>query len=466
MSGTIETGLFRGFLAAVLLLPLALGGQRPVAWNLFAVVVAALAFALALRLALGVQRAPVSARQLAPVALPFALALLWAAFQATGGVLTHVSHPLWAEAAAALGAGTSDAISVDPERTIQALLRAASFALVFWLAVQFGRDRERARHAVVAFVAASIAYAAYGLVMHFSGREAILWFAKEAYLGDLTSTFVNRNAYGAYAGLGLLASALLLLDSVRPVLGARRVGARDVAETLLLRGTPYLAAMALTGTALLLSHSRGAFLATALAVLALLLVVAATRFVKPVQAGAFALLLCLVGGGVLGMSGDGTLWRLAETAERVGDAPERMADDARAPLNALTLDAIAAAPLVGHGYGAFLPAFRIYRDTELAAPLVWEFAHNSYLEAAMELGLPSAGLFLLAPLLILLRCIRGALRRRRDQVYSILAVAAAVLAGAHGLVDFSPQIPAVAATLALLLGLGYAQSWSSRDDDA
>ncbi|KKM69395.1 hypothetical protein LCGC14_1451270, partial [marine sediment metagenome] len=37
-----------------------------------------------------------------------------------------------------------------------------------------------------------------------------------------------------------------------------------------------------------------------------------------------------------------------------------------------------------------------------------------------------------------------------------------VLVGVHSMVDFSLQIPAIGATFALILGIGCAQSWSSR----
>ena len=58
-------------------------------------------------------------------------------------------------------------------------------------------------------------------------------------------------------------------------------------------------------------------------------------------------------------------------------------------------------------------------------------------------------------------CLVGARRRRRDALYPALGAAATALVACHALVDFSLQIPAVAAWFATLLGLGYAQSWSS-----
>ena len=59
-------------------------------------------------------------------------------------------------------------------------------------------------------------------------------------------------------------------------------------------------------------------------------------------------------------------------------------------------------------------------------------------------------------------CAAGVRRRQRDVIYPAVAVAAIVLVGVHSAVDFSLQIPAVGATFALILGVGCAQSCSTR----
>jgi len=53
------------------------------------------------------------------------------------------------------------------------------------------------------------------------------------------------------------------------------------------------------------------------------------------------------------------------------------------------------------------------------------------------------------------------LRPRAGLAAGLCGLAATALVACHALVDFSLQIPAVAAWFATLLGLGYAQSWSS-----
>jgi hypothetical protein len=67
--------------------------------------------------------------------------------------------------------------------------------------------------------------------------------------------------------------------------------------------------------------------------------------------------------------------------------------------------------------------------------------------------------------LMLSCCAEGLIRRHRREEFPALAFAVGVLAAAHAGVDFSLHIPAIAASLAALLGLGTAQSWSSRAEE-
>ncbi len=69
---------------------------------------------------------------------------------------------------------------------------------------------------------------------------------------------------------------------------------------------------------------------------------------------------------------------------------------------------------------------------------------------------------LFAALVLIL--LRGVRQRRRDTIYPAAGFAVSVLVGVHALVDFSVQIPAVAAVFSLLLGIAFAQSWRARQD--
>jgi O-antigen ligase len=114
---------------------------------------------------------------------------------------------------------------------------------------------------------------------------------------------------------------------------------------------------------------------------------------------------------------------------------------------------------LGHGYGTYEPAFYAYRDERFR--LVVDKAHNTYLEHAAELGVPTAVLLYAGALLLVYACARGVFQRRRDKIFALVATSASVLVAVHAVFDFSLQIPAVAVTYATILGVGCAQAMRS-----
>jgi hypothetical protein len=81
----------------------------------------------------------------------------------------------------------------------------------------------------------------------------------------------------------------------------------------------------------------------------------------------------------------------------------------------------------------------------------------------VELGIPAAAALLLAIAAAAAICVRGVRRRNRDTIFPRVGVAAAALAGTHAAVDFTFEIPAVAAAFCLLMGCAVAQSWRGRE---
>ena len=167
-----------------------------------------------------------------------------------------------------------------------------------------------------------------------------------------------------------------------------------------------------------------------------------------------AISIVAIGLGFLFVSGEAVTKRLLQTS---------VADEAvRRSLYAMTLEAIGDAPLLGFGYGSFERVFHLYRGASKPFRVRSEKAHDTYLENAMELGLPAAGALFAAVGALTILCVMGVRRRRRDVIYPAAGVAATVLVGVHSTIDFSLQIPAVTATYSLLMGTACAQCWSSR----
>lgn len=438
---------FHLLLGLVLLSPLPLGSNRPWSWSLLAVCVAVL-------LMLWSPKSDPRAIPMRPLAWAgglFSIAVLWAGLQSLPWLPQSWWHPIWDEAAQALSQPLAGSVSVDPSLTLTALCRLLSYAGVFWLAARACRPGDRAFRSMVWLAGACTVYAAYGLADHFLGSEHILWLPKWAYIGDVTGSFVNRNSFGAHTGIGMLACLAIILHALRR--RSRRVGAAEQAERMLLRVLPASSGFVILATAQFLSHSRGALLSTLAGGLVLLAASAAARMISGKVLVGLGLVLLAAGAIMLGVSGDVTLARMDDLGQLSNS------EESRQFLYPLVSRAVADAAWSGTGYGAFIDAFRFYRDASLSSPLLWDYAHNLYLELAMDLGLPAALALLSSIILLAALCLRGLRARRRNQIYPALSLAALSLLGVHGLVDFSPQIPAIAATLAFLLGLGYAQSW-------
>ncbi|MFQ5766209.1 MAG: O-antigen ligase family protein [Rhodospirillales bacterium] len=453
-TGTAPRLMFWLLVSLVLLAPLALGAVYPWSWGLLASFVGVLLLAWGARTIASKQPPAVGAARLWPVLVLFAIAAAWAGLQMGAMTPGAWNHPLWKDAALALGADLDRHVTVNPYATGSALLRLLSYGGVFWLALQYCRQGHRAKQVFYALTVAGLAYAAYGLAVEFTGAQKILWFDKTSYLDNLTSTFVNRNSYATYAGLGLLCATGLLVRLVSEIHGShdtRRERFRLILAAFVDHGWVLIVAWVVIATALLLTESRAGVLSVWLGLLTLFLAAAASRtmpfrHVAAVAAGAIA-------GGVafFALSGGTVLDRLARTSTEEGLRPQ---------VYELTLESISDAPWLGTGYGTFADVFRMYRDESV--PSIVERAHNTYLENALELGWPAAAALFLAVAVCVLYCALGVRRRRRDAIYPAVGVAASVLVAAHSLVDFSLQIPAVAVTYSLLLGAACAQSWSTR----
>ncbi len=454
--------LFWPLMAIVALAPLPFGSNRPWSWSLLSLFVGLLVVFWVIAAYRDRTLIQIEWQRSRLIVVPFFILVLWFLLQASGLTPEGWHHPLWKEAAGALGAPLSGAISLNPEASKTALMRLLAYGGVFWLAFQFGRNDERARQILWVVAMAGLAYVVYGLVAHLGGGQQILWYAKWAYEDSLTSTFINRNNFATYAGITLIVTLALLLSEVYRILRYSPIAASHFLGFLDACGFRFyflIAASGMVFTALLLSHSRGGFLSTMVGIGAFV-IVSGMRLRKREQIIRF--LPAAIGGtlamgivaAILLVSGKQTFSRIDETLSTGGD---RMA------IYEQTGEAIGDFPMLGTGIGTFKQSFRLYRDENFRFSVeTVDRAHNTYLELALEGGLPALLLMVLLVSYLTLLCFLGALHRSQGAIYPATGVAVTVLVATHAMVDFSLQIPAVAVTYLLLFGVACAQSWSRR----
>ena len=450
-----SSSLFWIYLAIVVLAPLPFGGVHALSQALFATVFLFLAFLWGTRQAFCLTWQGASLRNILPETVCFSLVLGWIALQWLVDVPGIGSHPIWQEAQEALGKAVGGgALTPARERAFETFLRLITYAAVFWLALTFGQDRHRARQLFLAIAVSGTVYAVYGLIIHFGGFEHVLWVEHAGTKRDLTATFINRNSYATLAGLGLLCAVGLYQTSLQRGLESRRTGRDRVAYLLqhaFTKGAAWLTIILVLLTALFLTRSRAGVTAGLVAVLCLLSLSRVTRSQKGWMSS--ALRLCLPVGliAVYLLSGEGWQHRLLGTD---------LEKDGRLVMYQQVWQVVQSAPWGGFGAGSFAQVFPLFADEVTSH---WEKAHNDWLETLFDLGWPAALLWFAVLFWLCCRCLAGAFRRRRDRIYPMVGGCACVLVGLHALADFSLQIPAVAITFAVLLGVGVGQSWSTKN---
>ena len=440
------------FLVLLAWAPLPLGSNRPWSWSLLIAGIALIGLLLALHLL--VRRQPLRLSLAVGLAgLAFFGVAGWAFVQMQPVPVAEWVHPAWAalepfgiEPLAGRGIG---AVSLDVDLTRDALMRLMGYVGAFAIAFVLARDPAAARRILLVVLCTATAVSAYGLFMVFGGGELLPFAAKSAYRGVVTGSFVNRNNFATYANLGIVIGFVWLFEPFLRDLGRRdiRVLLRELLQRLLAERGLVLVALLVLASASLLTASRGGFLSLA----ATLLVTIVLLFLLT-RPGPLALSLAapLVAGsiwGLVALSGNAVLERFEQGS------------DVRLEIWAVTAEMTRDRFWLGHGYGAYEPAFYAYRDERF--PLVVDKAHNTYLEHAAELGVPATVLLYAGALMLVCQCTIGVFSRRRDKIFPLIAVAASVLVAVHAIFDFSLQIPAVAVTYAAILGVGCAQSMSS-----
>jgi O-antigen ligase len=453
-----ERWIFRTLFAVIAIAPLPLGSNRPLPMAIISLCIGALLIAWAVAWAIKSTSLHVHANDIKWALLAYALTCLWIAVQWAPIMPDTFADPIWQNTQRLLGTDVSTRISVNPEATLTGLMHLLSYGVIFWLTFQLTRTPERAWLAIQTIAWIGAAYALYGIVIYMSGNDWITIYPKWTYHSSLTSTFVNRNSYATFAGLTLLAAFAVLVRHMSPFFALKHPIKSKIAliiEEIVVKASLKTSSVIVIAVALLLSASRGGTGATAVGLVVLFALYLKGKRLKwsHFLGLASAMLIAVI---VIFLASGNHL------SKRLPDGKVQSSLEARTDIYAMTWDAILTSPWKGTGFGTFEDVFPAYRRGNDSPLILWDKAHNTYLENALELGIPAAVLLNLSIALIAFQCLRGALARKRDKMIPALGVAATLLVCLHSLVDFSLQIPAVSILYASLMGVALSQSRSQR----
>lgn len=452
-SSSFAAVLLGSLLVTIAVAPLAFGGNRPWAWEVLGAIIGLL---LSLLATYQLLREDAHIARLRPLRVPavlFATASAWAVLQCLPITPETWHHPLWSQAQDYFGSNIVTSISVDRIASISRLFRLITYSGIFWLSYSFCCDLARARLVINATAAMVAVHAVWALIVYWAGNTTILWFDKWAYTTDLTGTFVNRNSFATFAGLGLLLCIALLFDGVckRVDFGQSRRGILGATVDLMFVHSRWITLASLViATALLLTHSRGGALSALIGLIAFLGAINVAPSLRAPWHILFGLGLAVVFALMLTISDNIMTKRLAQSS---------LETEGRTRIFELTLEAIHDWPVFGTGLGTFRDVFPLYRTEEL--PVTVDRAHNDYLETIVELGLPAAIALFLSIASLVWICLQGLWRRRRDAVFPCIGVGVTTLVAVHSLFDFSLQMPGVTAMYWLVMGAAVAQSFNS-----
>jgi hypothetical protein len=381
---------------------------------------------------------------------------LVAIVQVIPNAIAPLNDPSWARLNELLGVDALPRISSRAEIPPLAIGHFLLFVTSFINGFLIGTSR-RSSDRLMWFAQYSILlYVVYGLAALFFTPDMVLWAPKLAYRGSLTATFINHNTAATFVGTGAIlwscrafsTSQSMQFSSIRLLLLNR--SNETLAFKIVVRSAAALACF----FALLLTSSRGGLIGTCFGLLLATLLMMANR--KNLKFWYVAV------SGSVGLAA--TVMLLGQMG---GIGSRGVFDDARWSVYELCVEAIRQRPLLGAGLGAFADVFPSLRTDDFQSWGVWDFAHSTMLEIAVEMGIPMTVLIVtaaLASLFILARAVIQSKGRTRRSLAAIAGIAA--LGYIHSLIDFSLQIPGYLVVFAVLLGCGLTRAYSAETNGA
>ncbi len=320
--------------------------------------------------------------------------------------------------------------SADPYLTWLKLYLYAGYCGGLMLFTVLLRTRPRITLLIWVITAIGLLQIVFGL-MNYYGKYAMFgWVPTHYAFSRVTGTFINRNFFANLIAMSSSFAVIWML--VQPGPGLFRSSRSLETEATTLPGHKLLGALVilLFLAGLMLSGSRAALISVLFGLLVVGVLIFFDSRIRSYYRGLIIVLpvVVLIFGAKLLRLRISTIWH--ETGERLQQWK-------------LTLEMIWEAGLFGQGPGTYETVFR-GRQSEGLSPLIYNHAHNDYLELLIEQGLVG----MIFPGIIISVIVYFALRRlfasrdifRKRMILSCLFGVSVIFA--HGMMDFPYQIPA------------------------
>jgi len=284
-------------------------------------------------------------------------------------------------------------LSLNPDRTFTYLRVLLVCGGIYLVLVSKARHRLHLKFVLLAIVCAALFNAMHAYYGFFTSNNALVF--------DFHGTFLNRNHFGFLMMLGSLAGVSLLatINSRNSI----REGDEEVWKKWHKLTLPLALTIFLLVTAIVLSLSRGAFVATLIAMCGFGVIwIIKGRDLDPGQKPKVLALIIMVSVAFLGAV-PYAMSKLSERFESLDKGSLTM--DTRVLVWKDTVKLIRDYWLSGVGMGTYGDVIQRYASSSYSKHEFVEHAHNDYLELASEIGVPMTALLLVIAIVIVLRCL-------------------------------------------------------------
>jgi len=354
-------------------------------------------------------------------------------------ILSPNAHRLYV----ASGIGDWMPLSTGVGDTLRTLLDQATYCSLLALVLATATGTWRLQSISIAVIVVGVAQVLLGYVANVYRVDFVPTMLRDGHFDRITGTFVNPNHLAANIVIAVgLVIGFLSRGPARPNVGYRSKLRIIVFELFGSRGLLVIT-LGILLLGLSLTGSRGAVASLAGSGLIVLVL----SCVRNWKAHRTIKSLSIASASMLALGLAYAIWRYrSEFGERLEQwrGTVRIFEDY---------------PLFGVGGGNYQWVFSGYRSESLR-PLVYDHAHNDYLELLAEYGIMGSALFAIAMLYAINIIINGYMqcrdRRLRGLVLGALLGILSFLI--HGLVDFNFHIPANAAYFYALIGIAMSAS--------
>jgi len=342
---------------------------------------------------------------------------------------------------------TINTIAHSPYDTVYTILQAYSYTSIFVLSIIASQNKKVALFFLDTLLHIIAAYAIYGFIIYINGNDKILWYEKTSSLYSLSSTFVNRNNFATYCGVGLILAVTRLMRTSITFHLNQPVSTVLIKLISSYKHWLYILELILLLSCLVLTDSRAGLFSTFTAILLIFILHSrVTSANKKRKLGSIIIGIIIIT-GVLQLSGTNLIQRFTLPFEL----------DKRLIAYPAILNAITTQPMLGYGLGSFFEVFMFFRPNSMQ--VIFSKAHSDFLQLYFEAGVLAASIIwfsIIAVFIKLNNYLKACIKYRYDILSGSGVLALFTL---HGLIDFPFQIPALGYTLSAILGFSLGIGW-------